>query len=85
MKESITGTLPRIHRTGAISGHSLKQCGHQLSGKMWIFFPTKFMLLALKLRVVFAESLYYDGLLEENTEKDNRRSSIMDLRRGLSS
>ncbi|EDL78854.1 rCG59057, isoform CRA_a [Rattus norvegicus] len=31
MKESITGTLPRIHRTGAISGHSLKQCGHQLS------------------------------------------------------
>ncbi|XP_021025129.1 plasma kallikrein [Mus caroli] len=31
MKESITGTLPRIHRTGAISGHSLKQCGHQMS------------------------------------------------------
>ncbi|XP_052018129.1 plasma kallikrein [Apodemus sylvaticus] len=31
MKDSITGTLPRIHRTGAVSGHSLKQCGHQIT------------------------------------------------------
>ncbi|XP_075840661.1 plasma kallikrein [Microtus pennsylvanicus] len=31
MKDSITGTLPRLHRAGAISGYSLKQCGHQIS------------------------------------------------------
>ncbi|XP_029412254.1 plasma kallikrein isoform X2 [Nannospalax galili] len=31
LKDSITGTLPRGHRTNAISGHSLKQCAHQIS------------------------------------------------------
>ncbi|XP_012499446.1 PREDICTED: plasma kallikrein [Propithecus coquereli] len=31
LKDSVTGTLPRVHRTNAISGHSLKQCGHQIS------------------------------------------------------
>ncbi|XP_047407227.1 plasma kallikrein [Sciurus carolinensis] len=31
LKDSVTGTLPRMHRTSAISGHSLKQCGHQIS------------------------------------------------------
>ncbi|XP_055272418.1 plasma kallikrein isoform X3 [Moschus berezovskii] len=31
LKDSVTGTLPRVSRTGAISGHSLKQCGHQIS------------------------------------------------------
>uniref|UniRef100_G1RLC0 Plasma kallikrein n=1 Tax=Nomascus leucogenys TaxID=61853 RepID=G1RLC0_NOMLE len=31
LKDSVTGTLPKVHRTGAISGHSLKQCGHQIS------------------------------------------------------
>ncbi|XP_040822156.1 plasma kallikrein [Ochotona curzoniae] len=27
LKDSATGNLPRVHRTSAISGHSLKQCG----------------------------------------------------------
>nr|XP_020016213.1 plasma kallikrein [Castor canadensis] len=31
LKDSVTGTLPRVHRVDAISGHSLKQCGHQIS------------------------------------------------------
>ncbi|XP_010618084.1 plasma kallikrein isoform X2 [Fukomys damarensis] len=31
LKDSVTGTLPRVHRTNAISGHSLKQCGHLIS------------------------------------------------------
>uniref|UniRef100_A0A8C9DJY8 Plasma kallikrein n=1 Tax=Prolemur simus TaxID=1328070 RepID=A0A8C9DJY8_PROSS len=31
LKDSVTGTLPRVHRASAISGHSLKQCGHQIS------------------------------------------------------
>ncbi|XP_008067644.1 plasma kallikrein [Carlito syrichta] len=31
LKDSVTGTLTRMHRTGTISGHSLKQCGHQIS------------------------------------------------------
>ncbi|KAM5264652.1 plasma kallikrein [Ctenodactylus gundi] len=31
LKDSVTGTLPRFHRTNAISGHSLKQCGHRVS------------------------------------------------------
>ncbi|XP_055003043.1 plasma kallikrein [Sorex araneus] len=31
LKDSVTGTLPRVSRTNAISGHSLKQCGHQIS------------------------------------------------------
>uniref|UniRef100_A0A2K5I747 Kallikrein B1 n=1 Tax=Colobus angolensis palliatus TaxID=336983 RepID=A0A2K5I747_COLAP len=31
LKDSVTGTLPKVHRAGAISGHSLKQCGHQIS------------------------------------------------------
>nr|XP_044995577.1 plasma kallikrein [Jaculus jaculus] len=31
LKDSITGTLPRMHRANAISGHSLKQCGHLIS------------------------------------------------------
>ncbi|XP_037380625.1 plasma kallikrein isoform X2 [Talpa occidentalis] len=30
-KDSVTGSLPRVSRTNAISGHSLKQCGHQIS------------------------------------------------------
>ncbi|OWK00390.1 KLKB1, partial [Cervus elaphus hippelaphus] len=31
LKDSVTGTLPRVSRTGAISGHSLKRCGRQIS------------------------------------------------------
>uniref|UniRef100_H0V4A7 Kallikrein B1 n=1 Tax=Cavia porcellus TaxID=10141 RepID=H0V4A7_CAVPO len=31
LKDSVTGTLPRVHRTNAVSGHSLKQCGHLIS------------------------------------------------------
>nr|XP_002709380.1 plasma kallikrein [Oryctolagus cuniculus] len=31
LKDSVTGTLPRVHQTNAISGHSLKQCGHQIN------------------------------------------------------
>ncbi|XP_073075231.1 plasma kallikrein isoform X1 [Manis javanica] len=31
LKDSVTGTLPRMSRTNAISGHSLKQCGQQIS------------------------------------------------------
>ncbi|XP_045641702.1 plasma kallikrein isoform X1 [Ursus americanus] len=31
LKDSATGTLPTVSRTSAISGHSLKQCGHQIS------------------------------------------------------
>ncbi|XP_046504758.1 plasma kallikrein [Equus quagga] len=31
LKDSVTGTLPRVSRRSAISGHSLKQCGHQIS------------------------------------------------------
>ncbi|XP_054422116.1 plasma kallikrein [Pteronotus mesoamericanus] len=31
LKDSVTGTLPRMLQTGAVSGHSLKQCGHQIS------------------------------------------------------
>ncbi|XP_012662442.1 plasma kallikrein isoform X1 [Otolemur garnettii] len=31
LKDSITGVLPRVHLMSAISGHSLKQCGHQIS------------------------------------------------------
>ncbi|KAM4837280.1 plasma kallikrein [Thomomys bottae] len=31
LKDSVTGTLPRMHRTNAISGYSLKQCEHQIS------------------------------------------------------
>ncbi|KAM8786311.1 plasma kallikrein-like [Rhynchonycteris naso] len=31
LKDSVTGTLPRVSWTSAISGHSLKQCGHQIS------------------------------------------------------
>ncbi|KAF6084209.1 kallikrein B1 [Phyllostomus discolor] len=31
LKDSVTGTLPRMSRTGAISGPSLKQCGHRIS------------------------------------------------------
>ncbi|XP_077618708.1 plasma kallikrein isoform X2 [Crocuta crocuta] len=31
LKDSITGTLPKMSRASAISGHSLKQCGHQIS------------------------------------------------------
>ncbi|XP_062933440.1 plasma kallikrein [Cynocephalus volans] len=31
LKDSVTGSLPRVHRTSAISGHSLKQCGHRIS------------------------------------------------------
>ncbi|XP_015999395.2 plasma kallikrein isoform X1 [Rousettus aegyptiacus] len=31
LKDSTTGTLPRVSRTSAISGHSLKQCGHRIS------------------------------------------------------
>ncbi|ELK08847.1 Plasma kallikrein, partial [Pteropus alecto] len=32
LKDSTTGILPRVSRTSAISGHSLKQCGHRISG-----------------------------------------------------
>ncbi|XP_054576304.1 plasma kallikrein-like isoform X1 [Eptesicus fuscus] len=31
LKDSVTGALPRVPRTSAISGHSLKQCGHRIS------------------------------------------------------
>ncbi|XP_055970165.1 plasma kallikrein isoform X2 [Sorex fumeus] len=31
LKDSVTGTLPRVSLKNAISGHSLKQCGHQIS------------------------------------------------------
>nr|XP_019591746.1 PREDICTED: plasma kallikrein isoform X2 [Rhinolophus sinicus] len=31
LKDSVTGTLPRVAWTRAISGHSLKQCGHRIS------------------------------------------------------
>ncbi|XP_039738630.1 plasma kallikrein isoform X2 [Pteropus medius] len=31
LKDSTTGILPRVSRTSAISGHSLKQCGHRIS------------------------------------------------------
>ncbi|XP_074084895.1 coagulation factor XI-like isoform X1 [Macrotis lagotis] len=31
LKDSITETLPKVNMTGAISGHSFKQCQHQLS------------------------------------------------------
>nr|BAO03248.1 prekallikrein [Canis lupus familiaris] len=31
LKDSVTETLPRMSWTSAISGHSLKQCGHQIS------------------------------------------------------
>ncbi|XP_057553484.1 plasma kallikrein isoform X2 [Hippopotamus amphibius kiboko] len=31
LKDSVTGTLPRVSRTSAISGHSLKQCGDRIS------------------------------------------------------
>jgi len=31
LKDSAAGILPRVSRTNAISGHSLKQCGHQIS------------------------------------------------------
>ncbi|XP_036911116.1 plasma kallikrein [Sturnira hondurensis] len=31
LKDSVTGTLPRVSRRGAISGPSLKQCGHLIS------------------------------------------------------
>ncbi|NP_999239.1 plasma kallikrein [Sus scrofa] len=30
LKDSVTGMLPRVLRENAISGHSLKQCGHQI-------------------------------------------------------
>ncbi|XP_036157249.1 plasma kallikrein-like [Myotis myotis] len=36
LKDSVTGALPRVPRRSAISGHSLKQCGHRISGKVWI-------------------------------------------------
>ncbi|XP_014641768.1 PREDICTED: plasma kallikrein [Ceratotherium simum simum] len=31
MKDSVTGTLPKMSRKNAISGHSLKQCGHKIN------------------------------------------------------
>uniref|UniRef100_G1PSR3 Plasma kallikrein n=1 Tax=Myotis lucifugus TaxID=59463 RepID=G1PSR3_MYOLU len=31
LKDSVTGALPRVPRRSAISGHSLKQCGHRIS------------------------------------------------------
>ncbi|XP_012879412.1 PREDICTED: plasma kallikrein [Dipodomys ordii] len=31
LKDSVTGDLPRMRRTNAISGYSLKQCGYQIS------------------------------------------------------
>ncbi|PNJ27658.1 coagulation factor XI [Pongo abelii] len=31
LKDSVTETLPRVNRTAAISGYSLKQCSHQIS------------------------------------------------------
>ncbi|XP_011713800.2 coagulation factor XI isoform X2 [Macaca nemestrina] len=31
LKDSVTETLPRVNRTGAISGYSFKQCSHQIS------------------------------------------------------
>ncbi|XP_015341579.1 plasma kallikrein isoform X4 [Marmota marmota marmota] len=31
LKDSVTGTLPRVHKKNAVSGHSLKQCGHLIS------------------------------------------------------
>ncbi|XP_077000714.1 plasma kallikrein isoform X1 [Tamandua tetradactyla] len=31
LKDSVTGTLPRVPKPNAISGHSLKQCSHQIS------------------------------------------------------
>ncbi|XP_049628388.1 plasma kallikrein [Suncus etruscus] len=31
LKDSVTGILPRESKTNAISGHSLKQCGHHIS------------------------------------------------------
>ncbi|XP_027693342.1 coagulation factor XI-like isoform X5 [Vombatus ursinus] len=31
LKDSITETLPTVNMTGAVSGHSFKQCQHQLS------------------------------------------------------
>ncbi|KAM6221016.1 plasma kallikrein [Rhynchocyon petersi] len=31
LKESVTGTLPRVPKAGAISGHSLKHCGPRIS------------------------------------------------------
>ncbi|XP_075413353.1 plasma kallikrein [Tenrec ecaudatus] len=31
LKESVTGILPRVPKTGAISGHSLKHCGQQIT------------------------------------------------------
>ncbi|XP_011933554.1 PREDICTED: coagulation factor XI isoform X2 [Cercocebus atys] len=31
LKDSVTEALPRVNRTGAISGYSFKQCSHQIS------------------------------------------------------
>ncbi|KAL2781175.1 coagulation factor XI isoform 3 precursor [Daubentonia madagascariensis] len=31
LKDSVTETLPRVNRTGAVSGYSFKQCSHQIS------------------------------------------------------
>ncbi|KAK1341781.1 hypothetical protein QTO34_016530 [Cnephaeus nilssonii] len=31
LKDSVTGALPRVPQPSAISGHSLKQCGHRIS------------------------------------------------------
>ncbi|XP_023444323.1 plasma kallikrein isoform X2 [Dasypus novemcinctus] len=31
LKDSVTGTLPRMPKANAVSGHSLKQCSHQIS------------------------------------------------------
>ena len=71
LKDSVTGTLPRVSRTGAISGHSLKRCGHQISGKVWI---SELSLNGqwVYLKTASAQTLQHHALLERKTQKDNR-------------
>ncbi|EPQ19336.1 Coagulation factor XI [Myotis brandtii] len=39
LKDSVTETLPRVDMTGAVSGHSFKQCSHHITC-IWDIFPS---------------------------------------------
>lgn len=47
LKDSDTEMLPKVDMEGAISGHSLKQCNIQISGKIWLFTCMHFMLCVM--------------------------------------
>lgn len=44
LKDSDTEMLPKVDMEGAISGHSLKQCNIQISGKIQLLTCMHFML-----------------------------------------